>query len=201
MTDRGPSRTARGPSREERRAERAATTDDDVVMAAAARFLEARPRSVAEVRRRLHRQGYPDPLVLVAVDRLVDLGLLDDVAFARSWLESRDRAHPRGERALRTELLEKGVGRTVVDEVLADRRSTAGDETADGESDLPDEAAAERLVARRAVSLGRVADPRVRRARTYALLARNGFSPSVCARVAARFANGDAPGEDPDDAV
>jgi len=193
--------TARGSSREERRAERAATTDGDVVMAAAARFLETRPRSVAEVRRRLHWQGYPDPLVLVAVGRLVDLGLLDDVAFARSWVESRDRAHPRGERALRTELLEKGIERAVVDEVLTGRRSAAGDQTTDGGSDLPDEAAAERLVARRAASLRRVADPRVRRARTYALLARSGFSPSVCARVAARFANGDPAGEDADDAV
>lgn len=193
--------TARGPSPEERRAERAATTDGEVVMAAAARFLEARPRSVAEVRRRLHWHGYPDPLVLVAVDRLVDLGLLDDLAFARSWVESRDRAHPRGERALRTELLDKGIERAVVDEVLTDRRSATGDETTDGKSDVPDEAAAERLVARRAASLGRVADPRVRRTRTYALLARSGFSPSVCARVAARFANGDAAGGDADDAV
>ena len=51
-----------------------------------------------------------------------------------------------------------------------------------------DEAAAERLLARRASQLGRVPDPRVRRQRAYALLARNGFDPGVCSAVAKRFA-------------
>lgn len=179
-------------------------------MAAAARFLEARPRSVTEVRRRLHGQGYPDPLVEVVLDRLVDLGLLDDTAFARLWVESRDRAHPRGERALRMELQEKGVARAVVDEVLADRRlpspaSPSGPASFDAGPSSADEDAAVRLVARRAASFGRIADPRVRRARTYALLARSGFGPSVCAAVAAQFARPDgddaAAAEDGDDAV
>jgi hypothetical protein len=35
-------------------------------------------------------------------------------------------------------------------------------------------------------SLARVADPRQRRARAYALLARNGFDPDVCREVAAQ---------------
>ena len=34
--------------------------------------------------------------------------MLDDEAFARAWVESRDRARPRGERALRAELRQKG---------------------------------------------------------------------------------------------
>ena len=44
-----------------------------------------------------------------------------------------------------------------------------------------------RLLERRASQLGRVPDPRVRRQRAYALLARNGFDPAVCATVARRF--------------
>ena len=50
----------------------------------------------------------------------------------------------------------------------------------------PDQAAAERLLARNARSLARVADPRQRRQRAYALLARNGFDPEVCRTVAAQ---------------
>lgn len=186
----------RQPSVAERREARAAETDPEVVLAAAARFLEVRPRSVAEVRRRLRSAGYAAGLVEGAVARLVELGFLDDAAFARAWVESRDRARPRGERALRVELRQKGVGREETDEALGERRDEAAGE-GDGAASA-DEAAAERLLARRASQLGRVPDPRVRRQRAYALLARNGFDPGVCSSVAKRFAE-DAAGDDADD--
>ena len=48
--------------------------------------------------------------------------MLDDEAFARAWVESRDRARPRGERAIRQELGLKGVDRSTVDLVLSERR-------------------------------------------------------------------------------
>ena len=37
--------------------------------------------------------------------------MLDDETFARAWVESRDRARPRGERAIRDELRLKGIDR------------------------------------------------------------------------------------------
>jgi regulatory protein len=160
----------------ERRERRASETDPEVVLAAAVRFLETRPRSVREVRRRLDQAGYPATLIEAAVDRLGDLGYLDDEAFARAGGESRDRARPRGERALRSELAQKGVAREIVDRVLAER--------AQNHDEGADETAAERLLASHARSLARVTDPRVRRQRAYALLARSGFDPDVAARVA-----------------
>jgi regulatory protein len=159
----------------ERRAARAEIDDPAVVLEAALRFLEARARSEAEVRRRLTSAGYRPELVDGAITRLVELGVLDDEAFARAWVESRDRARPRGERALRRELSLKGVERGVLDEVLEDRRDAAGDEGTNVDLE-----AARRLLARSGRSLERVADPRVRRQRAYALLARNGFDPDVC---------------------
>ena len=164
----------------ERRERRAAVDDPDAVLAAAARFLEARPRSVTEVRRRLTGAGYQPALVEGAIERLLELGMLDDRAFAGAWLASRDRARPRGERVLRQELLQKGVDRALIDELLEERRT--GDE---GEATEPDLEAARRVLERYARSLHRVADPRQRRARAYALLARNGFDPDVCREVAA----------------
>jgi regulatory protein len=163
----------------ERREQRAAIDDPDAVLAAAARFLEARPRSVVEVRRRLTWAGYRPPLVEGAVERLLELGMLDDRAFAEAWITSRDRARPRGERVLRQELLQKGIDRALIDELLEERRT--GEE---GEATEPDHEAARRLLERNARSLDRVADPRQRRARAYALLARNGFDPDVCRDVA-----------------
>jgi regulatory protein len=171
----------------ERRAERAEVDDPQVVLEAAARFLETRSRSVAEVRRRLMSAGYRPQLVDGAIARLLDLGVLDDEAFARAWVESRDRARPRGERAIRDELRLKGVDRTTVDLVLEQRReavSPSEDEDPDGVGS-PDRAAAERLIRKQARALARVADPRQRRQRAYALLARNGFDPETCREVAA----------------
>ena len=85
----------------ERRERRAAIEDPAVVLAAAARFLETRARSVAEVRRRLLGAGYRPDLVEGAIVRLSDLGFLDDGAFATAWVEARDRSRPRGTAALR----------------------------------------------------------------------------------------------------
>jgi regulatory protein len=161
----------------ERRERKASETDPAVVLAAGVRLLEARPRSVADVRRRLRGSGYQARLVEDAVERLLELGFLDDEAFARSWAESRDRARPRGERALRSELMAHGVDRATIDAVLADREPPDGSGTADT-------VAAEALLAGHARALARVADPRVRRQRAYALLARNGFDPDVASRVA-----------------
>ena len=174
---------ARGKSPAERRAERAEVDDPAVVLEAALRFLEARARSEAEVRRRLTSAGYRPDLVDGAVVRLGELGILDDEAFARAWVESRDRARPRGERALRRELSLKGIDREVLDDVLEERRDAAGDEGTNVDLD-----AARRLLARNARSLERVADPRTRRQRAYALLARNGFDPDVCREASSELA-------------
>lgn len=196
MTEEGyrRSRSGRGarPDRvspAERRERRAAVDDPAVVLEAAARFLEVRPRSVVEVRRRLGQAGYRTDLVSAAIERLTELGMLDDTTFARTWIESRDRARPRGEIALRRELALKGVDRAVVDELLDERRNV-GDAAADGGVDL---AAAERLLARHERALAREADLRSRRRRAYALLARNGFDPETCSTAAAAYVRADEP--------
>ena len=119
----------------ERRERRAAVDDPSVVLEAAARFLEPRARSVAEVRRRLTGAGYRADLVDGAIERMLELGMLDDEAFARAWIELRDRARPRGERAIRVELGQKGVDRTTVDLVLGERREAAAGVPGDDEGD------------------------------------------------------------------
>jgi len=176
----------------ERRAKKAEVDDPAAVLDAALRFLEARPRSVAEVRRRLTQAGYREELVTGAIERLADLGMLDDEAFAAAWVESRDRTHPRGEHALMLELRQKGIDATVIAATLRARREGATrweqvagddfDEAAPARS--ADAAAAKKLLARHARALERVADPRARRQKAYALLARNGFSPEVAADLA-----------------
>jgi regulatory protein len=176
---------------DERRARRAEIDDPAVVFEAAARFLETRPRSVQEVRRRLTDAGYRPELIERAIDRFTEIGVLDDAVFAAQWVESRDRANPRGEHALIVELRQKGIDATTIASTLRARREAAvqwedrsGSEPGPPAA-LPDVAAAERLLARHARALGRVADPRMRRQKAYALLARHGFDPDTCREVAA----------------
>jgi SOS response regulatory protein OraA/RecX len=185
-------RRPKKPSYAERRASRADVDDPHVVLEAAGRFLEARPRSVAEVRRRLISAGYRPELIDDAITKLLEFGVLDDDAFARSWVESRDRARPRGERAIRSELASKGIDRHTIDAVLADRRSGTPDDAWADEAEASnagavtaDRAAAERLLSKHARALSRIADPRQRRQRAYALLARNGFDSDTCRELAA----------------
>lgn len=178
---------------EARRARRAEITDPELVMEAAAAFLAVRQRSIAETRRRLRHLGYPVELSEVVIERLVDIGYLDDAAFARAWVESRDRARPRGAAVLRQELRARGVDEETVRLALAERQAEAA--TAGGPIELVggaieplptesgDIAAARRLLERRAAALAREPDPGQRRRKAYALLARNGFDPDVCAAV------------------
>jgi regulatory protein len=185
-----------GPQRLEarrRRLERHAEVEDPaVVLNAAARFLELRSRSVDEMRRHLAAARYPADLIERAIVRLVELGMLDDRAFGRAWVESRDRARPRGEQALRQELSRKGLDRDLIAEILAER---AGESPAEDDGYASsaavepgaDRRAAEKLLARRGAALGRIADSRARRQRAYALLARNSFSPEICREVSTRF--------------
>ncbi len=190
-------------SEAERRADKAEVDDPEVVLAAALRFLETRSRSVAEVRRRLARAGYRADLVEGAIARLTELGMLDDSAFAAQWVESRDRAHPRGEHALIVELRQKGIDAPTIAATLRDRREAAvrwdgSVPPDDPEPDPhPDAAAARRLLTRNARALERIADPRQRRQRAYALLARNGFDPETCREASAELIRAaDASAED-----
>ncbi len=85
----------------------------------AVRFLAYRPRSAEEVRRRLARERVPATLQSAVVERLLQRGYLDDVAFARFWRENRERFKPLAPRALRYELRQKGIAEDIIDSQLA----------------------------------------------------------------------------------
>lgn len=84
----------------------------------AVNLLSYRPRSTTEIRRRLAKKDYSEHAIAVAIDRLERMGYLDDRAFARFWIENRNRHKPRGERALRYELRRKGISDRIIRELL-----------------------------------------------------------------------------------
>jgi regulatory protein len=85
-------------------------------MEIAVRFLGTRPRTRHELAQRLRRSNVPDPVAEATLERLAELGYVDDAAFARWWAEQRDRHAPRGRRMLEAELRQHGVPRDVIDD-------------------------------------------------------------------------------------
>jgi len=83
-------------------------------------LLSYRPRSEGEVKSRLRRQGFGEEVIAHVIERLQELGLLDDLAFALAFKESRETFRPRSKRLLERELRRKGVAPEVIAEAVAD---------------------------------------------------------------------------------
>jgi regulatory protein len=87
---------------------------------AAFRYLGYRPRSEAELRERLKRRGFEADSVEAVLVRLRELGLVDDLAFAEFWKDNRESFRPRSRALTALELRQKGVAKSVIDQVVAD---------------------------------------------------------------------------------
>jgi regulatory protein len=77
-----------------------------------------RPRSTAEVRRRLEEAEVDPEAIEAAIARLTEQGYLNDAEFARFWVENRQRFRPKGEQALRQELRQAGVDSETIQQSL-----------------------------------------------------------------------------------
>jgi regulatory protein len=78
-------------------------------MERAGRLLAIRARTRVEMVERLADAGFDAEVVARTVDRLEELGLVDDAAFARTWIEERARTKHRPPAVLLEELAAKGV--------------------------------------------------------------------------------------------
>lgn len=87
-------------------------------LGAALNYLGYRPRSEAEVRKRLRRRGFNDEVVDKVVVGLKGRRLIDDVAFAQYWMDNRISFRPRSRKLIQLELRQKGVAVETVDSVL-----------------------------------------------------------------------------------
>jgi regulatory protein len=68
----------------------------------------------------LTKRGYPDDVSGDVLDRLAQVGLVDDEDFAEQWVRSRRVNAGKGKRALAAELRTKGVDDEVITATLAD---------------------------------------------------------------------------------
>jgi regulatory protein len=86
----------------------------------AVRLLARRPYSTAEIRRNLASHEVAPSVIDAALETLSRLGYVDDLAFAQYWIENRERFKPRGPRALRYELRQKGIPDAIIETALAE---------------------------------------------------------------------------------
>ena len=132
------------------------------------RLLTARARTRAELEGQLAKRGYPDEVSERVLDRLAQLGLVDDADFAEQWVRSRRVNAGKGKRALAAELRTKGVDDDVITTALAG--IDAGAERERAEQLVRDKLRREKL--------GDDDDTKVAR-RLVGMLARRGYSQTM----------------------
>lgn len=137
--------------------------------------LTGQARSRKELADKLAKRGVPGELARRLLDRFEEVGLVDDAAFARAWVESRGVADPAGgrrlaRRALAQELRRKGVDDEVAREVL-------------DEIDPQDEHDAARALVRKKLGSLRGIDEVKATRRLVGMLARKGYPPGLAFAV------------------
>jgi regulatory protein len=135
------------------------------------RLLTLAPRTRAQLADALRKRGIPDEIADEVLSRFVDVGLIDDAAFARAWVESRHYSRGLAGRALSAELKQRGVA--------ADEIRAAIDEQLGPDAEV---SAARRLIDRKLEST-RGLPPEQRTRRLAGLLARKGYPAGLAFRV------------------
>lgn len=133
----------------------------------ALKLLSIRPRSKEEIKGRLlwfsEKKGIPNKFVEKLIEELVFHNFLNDEEFANWWVEQRCSFRPKGQRAIRLELLEKKVDKEIIDRVLKRKKKESS------EFEL-----AQKLV-RKKTSLYKNEAPEIKKRKITSLLLRRGF--------------------------
>ena len=128
--------------------------------------LTGQARSRQELADKLRKKLVPDEVATRLLDRFEEVGLVDDEAFARAWIASRQPGKGLARRALAQELRRKGIDDEVAREAL-------------DEIDPDDEATAARALVRKKLrTLSRVDDTTATR-RLVGMLARQGYTSGM----------------------
>jgi regulatory protein len=134
------------------------------------RLLTLAPRTQSQLAAALHRRGIPDETAEAVLSRFADVGLIDDAAFARAWVESRHYSRGLSRRSLSAELRRKGVQTEEIREAVG---------TLDPEQEV---ATARRLVEQK-MTATRGQPPETRARRAAGTLARKGYPAGLVFRL------------------
>jgi regulatory protein len=82
-------------------------------------LLNHKQRTSHEICQRLIEKGFSTSQAELVLEKLVLAGLIEDEEYARLWVENRNSFHPRGQRLIRIELLQKGIAEETIEKALA----------------------------------------------------------------------------------
>ena len=134
------------------------------------RLLTTGPRTRAQLATALRRRKIPDEAAETVLSRFADVGLIDDAAFARAWVESRHYSRGLSRRSLSAELRRQGIDSEEIREAV---------DTLDPDQEV---ATARRLVEQKmAGTRGQPPEARVRR--VAGALARKGYPAGLVFRL------------------
>lgn len=139
---------------------------DAVARAIVLRQLSIAPRSRAQLEKKLRQRGCDDAVAQRVLDRMTDVGLVDDEAYAEMLVRSKQSTKGLARRALAHELRQQGIAQDIADDALDDI----------GVED--ERAKAEELVAKKLRTMHGL-EPDVQARRLAGLLARKGYSGEV----------------------
>ena len=134
------------------------------------RALTGAPKTRQQLADLLTERGVPDDAADTVLERFTEVGLIDDAAYARAWVSSRQAGRGLARRALSAELRAKGVDA----EVAAEAVEAVGDDD--------EREAARRLVARKVGAMRRL-DRVTATRRLMGMLARKGYNGGLAAAV------------------
>ncbi|PWF25793.1 regulatory protein RecX [Ancrocorticia populi] len=130
------------------------------------RQLAMMDRSRAQLERTLVRKGMPEDVIDEVLSHYEEIGLIDDEHFAEVLTRTRFTQKRASRRAIAAELEQKGVDREIIERVITQ---------IDPDSEFQ---AAVELASKKLRAGG--GNPETLNRRTYALLARRGFSSGMC---------------------
>jgi len=149
------------------------------LIGAAIAYISIHPRSEAEIRtylaKRALRFHMAETAVVEALERLTELKLVDDEAYARMFVESRIRSRPKGEKLIRLELKTKGVQNELIDSICREYFSSQG-----GESD--ELTLAKRAIAKKIILWQKLPEVEMKQ-KVYRYLASRGFSTTSIYKI------------------
>jgi regulatory protein len=147
-------------------------TDAQRALALAYRYLNCRERTVAEMRRHLVARGCREDEAEAAVEQLLEQGYLDDARYAQMFADDKRELEHWGSERIERALLQRGVDREVVDQVLSQ------------DQDDGDLARALSLLERR---IPRPPRDRRERDRALGILLRKGYEPDLALDALAAY--------------
>lgn len=147
--------------------QRALIEADQVIKAKqrALNYLAHKPRTKTEVRRKLRRNDVPAVVIDQVIDRMVELGYLDDQSYAQEYVRRRFASKGYGPIRIRSELKKRGIDRHLAETAIEEEFA---------EVDVVE--AAREAAEKRWARLSGEEDPRKRRDKLYRHLKRRGYT-------------------------